>query len=234
VRLLNKFSCIALCLAISAVAGAKAPTDVPAEHAARKAVLAMVALNVMPAKDGKFNGGRSVSRAELAQILHRYVRVLEEGRNKDFPVKAMRKHTTGTGWETRTITRYEVAEVLYRVGGAIAARPPMKTGKADLSVAIPIAKSAQSVPKGSPARASVEQLAKRRMVWKRLHQFDEHTGEYQNVEPSVLLTPDQRPVTGAQFADVIAQLVEGYYDTRTGEPQNHEGTKKKPLTLKRQ
>jgi hypothetical protein len=231
-RLLNKFSCIALCLVISAIAGAMVPKDVPAKHPARNAVLAMVALNVMPVTKGKFNGDKNVSRAELASILYRFALVLELGRNSSFPAKAKRTHTTGSSWERRKVTRYEVAEVLYRVGGAIAARPPLKTGKADLSVALPVSKSAPTLPKGSPALASVAQLTKRRMVWKRLHRLDEHTGQYQDVDASVLLTPDQRLVTGGQFADTVAQLVEGYYDTRTGEPQNKE-EKKKPLKLER-
>lgn len=210
---------LAVCCALSTAVCGAAPADVPAGHRAHAAVASMTALGIMPASKAGFVGNAPVSSEDLAQILYRFVRAIEDGKAATFKATPSRKPAARTAWERRPVTRYEVAEVLYRTGAFIAANPPANRGKPDLSTGLPIEKSAASVPASSPAATAVRELVKRRMVWRRMHELDSHTNSYYDVERSVLLSPGKRPVTGAQFADAVSQVVSGYYDTRTAEPQ---------------
>jgi len=219
-----------LCVAVvagflSVPLSAQLPSDVPTGHRAAKAVKALVALGVMRAPGGRFGGSTVVTREELAPVLLRFVQVVEQNRHSGFPAAAKRTHTKDASWQARPVTRYEVAETLYRVGGYLAVNRPVARGKPDLSGATPVVKSAAALKGSGPAYAAARELIRRRMVWRKLHKFDSHSNDFHDNPDSILLAPDSRAVKGSELADALAQIVAGYYDTRTSEPQMREDSR---------
>lgn len=182
-------------------------SDVPANHWASASVKALVSRGVMDAPGGKFDGGRKVTRIELANTLARYAKALERGAWQGAaPTAAKAKQPPVSAWESSPVTRYELAALLDRTGRNVVQGLPKPTGKTfGASEAIPSASLAK-VSKTSPAYESVAYLAKNHMVW----------------EGSVLLNPTNAPVTGKDVVTALTMLIAGLNDRLTDEPQNRE------------
>jgi hypothetical protein len=183
------------------------PADVPANHWAAAYVKAVMDRGVMDAPGGRFDGGRKVTRIELANTLARYARALEKGAwQGSAPTAAKAKQPSAKAWESSGVTRFELAALLDRSGRDIAQGLPKAAGKTfGASEALPAASMAK-VPKSSPAYESVAYLAKNHMVW----------GD------SVLLNPTSAPVSGKDVVTSVTMLVAGLNDRLTDEPQNRE------------
>jgi hypothetical protein len=190
-------------------AGARAqvPRDVPSGHWARSAVLAVTGRGVMSAPGGKFGGTRAVTRTELATALANLARSLEQGKWPKTETVPLAKAPAGARLDRQTVTRYELAVVLYRTAQYVMQGLPKRAGKTfGNSVILPAPFKPKGVPSSNPAYESLSYLAKNRMIW----------------PDSPLLKPGRQPVTGAQTADAVAQMVIGLNDRLTDEPQLRE------------
>lgn len=188
-------------------AGAQTLQDVPEKHWARKAVQRVVERGVMSAPDGKFNGGRAVTRAELVLVLANLGRALEQKRWNGGEAAPLKSKPPQGEWRNRPITRYELAALVDRMAAFIANGLPAPQGKTfGKSEALPPAATIRSVPRTSPLYEPLSYLVKNRMVWPK----------------SVLLEPGSQPVTGEQVSTAFTQFVAGLTDRLTDEPQNRE------------
>jgi hypothetical protein len=183
-------------------AGAQAPKDVPDSHWARPAVAEVVRQGVMAAPNGSFSGDKKVTRTELAITLANFARALEAGKWPKANARAI-KDPKKADLSDKPVSRYELAAVLDRVG-RIAARG-LPTGGAKRygnSVALPPSLDLKGIPTSDPAYASLQYLAKNRMLWK----------------TSVLAKPGAQPVTGEQVAESVSSVIAGVNDRLTTEP----------------
>jgi hypothetical protein len=195
-----------LLMTFGIAACAEAPKDVPAGHWARKDVEAALQRGVMTAPGGKFNGAARVTRTDLIQTMARFGQSLEksawsratgrQARIKDRPAVS-----------SQSVTRYELAAVVARMGRYAAAGIPKAGSKRyGESVALPKPATVTKVPASDPAYASVQYLAKNRMIW----------------PESVLSKPGNEPVTAKDVADAVAAVISAVIDLHTDEPQNRE------------
>lgn len=184
-----------------------APSDVPASHWAAASVKTLTDRGVMDVPNGRFDGGRKVTRIELVNILARYARAVEKGEWRASAASASRKtQPPAAAWESAPVTRFELAVLLDRAARDISRGLPAATGKTfGATEAIPPASIAK-VSKSNPAYESLVYLAKNHMVW----------------GSSVLLNPTSAPVTGRQVVDAVTMVIAGLNDRLTDEPQNRE------------
>jgi hypothetical protein len=192
-----------------ASAAATVPKDVPADHWARNDVEAVLKQGVMSAPGGKFGGSAVVTRTDLIHTMAAFGKSLEKGAWKagsgkrfKYPVRDRPAPSV-----SQNLTRYELAAVVSRMGAYAAAGLP-KAGPKRFGTAgsLPRAMEVTSVKKTDPAYASVQYLAKNRMIR----------------PDSVLSKPGSEPVTGKDAADAVAAVVTAIIDLRTDEPENRE------------
>lgn len=183
--------------------------DIPANHWAKKDVAAALQHGIMRAPNGKFNGDARVTRTDLIIAMAGFGQSLEHntwlpgkpGRRFKFPLKDA-DPTVEQG-----LTRYELATVLTRMGGyAASALPKPGPKRFAASIVLPAPSEVTTVPKTDPAYASVQYLAKNRMIGK----------------DSILSKPGTQPVTGKDVAEAITAVVAAVSDMNTDEPQNRE------------
>jgi hypothetical protein len=197
----------AISYSIPCLGSPDAPTEVPASHWASAAVKAVISRDVMDAPGGKFDGARKVTRIELANTLARFAKALEKGAWQGSAASAAnRKQPAAAAWESSSITRYELAALLDRVGRNVMQGLPKPAGKTfGESEAFPPA-SLDKVPKSSPAYDSLAYLVKNHMLWGN----------------SILLNPTSASVTGKDVVAAITMTIAGLNDLLTDEPQNRE------------
>ena len=180
-------------------------TDVPSGHWATGAVKAVIANGVMDAPGGKFDGGRKVTRIDMANTLARFAKALERGAwqpSSNSPTAS--KQPSPESWAAAPVNRYELASVLDRVGRNAAQGLPTPAGKTfGTSDALPAA-SVDKIPKSNRAYSALAYLVKNHMLW----------GD------TVLLKPTEAPVTGKDVVMALTMTVAGVADRLTDEPQN--------------
>ncbi len=192
---------------LALTANAQTLRDVPNGHWARPAVLEVVRLNIMGAPGGKFNGTRTVTRRELIVILERLAKSLEAGKWQKTGAPRVNEKIKAKSWRDRPVTRYELAAVIHRLALYAAQGLPKATGKVyNTSEALPPPVTLTDVPRSDPSFASLDFLAKNRMIW----------------PGSPLLKPGTQPVTGAQTSQALSQMISGLNARLTDEPQNRE------------
>lgn len=197
----------AISFSARSLGGPAAPIDVPSSHWASAAVRVVTSRDVMDAPGGKFDGERKVTRIELANTLARFAKALEKGAWQGAGASGTnRKQPSASAWESASVTRYELAALLDRVGRNVMQGLPKPSGKTfGASEAFPPA-SLDKVPKFSPAYDSLAYLVKNHMAWGN----------------SALLSPTSAPVTGKDVVTAVTMLVTGLNDRLTDEPQNRE------------
>jgi hypothetical protein len=188
-------------------ANAQTLRDVPNSHWARPAVTEVVRLKIMEAPGGRFDGTRPVTRRELIVTLERMAKSLEAGQWKKTGAPRVNEKIKAKSWRDRPVTRYELAAVIYRLALYSAPGLPKATGKVyNTSEAMPSPVTLTGVPRSDPSFASLDFLAKNRMIW----------------PGSPLLKPGSQPVTGAQTSLALSQMISGLNARLTDEPQNRE------------
>lgn len=199
---------IGLCFVSTAVLGsADLPRDVSEKHWAAASVRVVLQTGVMSAPNGRFEGDRKVTRAELVPILARFARRLEKRQWPTTAAKPLEEVRTTGQWRDRPVTRFEVAAVLDRTGAfAMAGLPAKPAANPTISEAIPPKARVGAVKMSEAARKDLQYLVDRRMIW----------------PGSPLLSGGPEHVTGKQLADAIWQVIAGVNDILTDEPQNRE------------
>lgn len=181
----------------------QAPTDVPSNHWAAKVTQYVISRGVMDAANGKFAGSRAVTRAELAISLARMAKLLER-RDWATEIYPVGPEKNSAAWKAKPVTRYDLAAVLYRVGGYAMKGLPKNAKPHAPSPTLPAASEAEIKSPAGEAREAARYLARNRMLWKK----------------SVLLKPDLTPVNADEVALAVSQMIAGVNARLSSEPQN--------------
>ena len=197
------------------VANAQLPSDVRSSHWAAGAVKQVLANHVMPlGADKQFHGEAHATRQEAVMAIAALAKQLESGTWHKEPVQAVpekvSKVLNGADWKTRTVTRYEMASVLARLGNYYAeAVPRPALGAKNLGKsAILASKISIGVPTTSPAYPALRYLADSRMI----------------APGADLLTADATLVKALAFSTGVAQMAAGLVDKMTELGQESDGS----------
>ena len=196
------------CIALSMRATAQSlPPDVRAGHWAATPVQIALKNQILSVEaDKNFHGDAKVTHLQAVIALARLGKALETGawqRRASVPVSFAKTSIApkSGAWENQGVSRYVFATVLTRVGdyannGLVRAQPSEKdTGK---SVVVPPAVTV-TLPRSSPAYASMSYLAAHRMV----------------VPGSPLLSADDKTLTATEMTRAMKDLVIGLTDRVT-------------------
>jgi len=195
----------------SSKSSSEAPTDVPSDHWAGAAVRAVIKNGVLSnGADHKFHGDDPVSQTDAAIAIFKVAHALVEGAWQKSPSSAITSKTIpvvrGSSWQNQPVTRYICAKVLAQSADYLAnglSRPPagaMDLGKSDIlpkKVNVTIART-------NPAYDALTYLAAHRMLSPK----------------SPILTPEQRPIRGAELALAVHDMLLGAADALT--PLGHD------------
>jgi len=139
-------------LFLCATAHAADLKDVPKGFWARSAVQAVVDRGIMTARNGKFAGDTAVTRTEMAVILARFAKSLEQGRWTKAKPRAVDPRADAAKAGKSPVTRYELAAVLARVADFTMQGLPQAAGKTfNASEALPPAVKLTGVDKSNAA-----------------------------------------------------------------------------------
>ena len=187
---------------------AQLPPDVRSNHWAAGAVAQIVKSGVMTVyPDHEFKGEEHVTHAQAVIALAEVAKRLEAGTwqagdAKPVPDK-IAKVLTKSAWQSKLVTRYDLASVLVRFGNyylKAVSRP--NPGAKDLgkSVTLPtIVKIPQSVNASNPAYGALKYLTQGRMI----------------SADSPLIKADNVHTKAVELSHAIAQVVDGLADRMT-------------------
>ncbi len=193
------------CFLFSCISLAAPPRDVAASHPASRAVAETVDNRILTL-DGKraFHGAATVTQTEAAIAMARLAQRLEAGawrRAASVPLPAPALQKTSGDWKRQTVTRYELASVLARLGDYAAnglRRAAKNSADAGKSVVLPPPPKVE-LPRRHPAYAAVSYLAARRMI----------------SADSPLLKPKDAPLTAGVLRTALSQMLIGLTDRLT-------------------
>jgi S-layer homology domain len=205
----------AACLcSVTPYANAQLPSDVRQSHWAANAVKQVLANHVMSTQaDHQFHGEAHVTRQEAVIAIAAIARQLESGSwhletAKAVPDKVNKTLST-PDWQSKPVTRYEMASVLARFGNYFASavtRPAPGTKNLGKSTAL-ADKVTIGVPVSSPAYPALKYLADGRMI----------------AMNSDLLKANTEFVKAAVLSRAIAQAAAGLVDRMTELGQDSDG-----------
>jgi hypothetical protein len=189
------------------------PSDVRADHWAAGAVEQILKSGVMSVQDDhQFHGEAHVTHIQAVIALAAIAKKLEAGTwqvgvSKPVPEK-VEKTLTQTAWQTKPVTRYELASALVRFGNYFTkavARP--KPDAKDLGKSEILAANVKvPVSPGSPAYAAFKFLSDGKMI----------------TPTSPLLKADNLPIKAGELSRGIAEAAVGVNDklTEMGHDEN--------------
>jgi hypothetical protein len=214
------WGCMALpwgCLTLSAGTSAQSlPPDVRAGHWAATQVQVALRNHILTVEADKgFHGDTKVTHLQALIALAGLARALEGGTWQGSATIPVTVAKTGVApkkgaWESQAVSRYVFATVLTRMGdyaqaGLIRAKPNEKALGKSTVIPPPVA---VTIPKTSPAYASLSYLASHRMIGL----------------GSVLLFPDDKPLQATEMSRALRELVTGLNDRLTDLGQDEDGS----------
>jgi hypothetical protein len=190
------------------------PSDVRANHWAAPAIKSVLSNRVMFVEAKQFRGEAKVTRTEAIVFIANLARALETQRwrgAKSVPIPAKAEALADqSDWRTQPVTRYAMARILARAGDYYnngvrrAAQNSPDRGK---STTIP-QRTTVTLNSTHPAFNSVTYLAKLHLIW----------------PSSPLLNPDNKPVTGAEVAVALSQMLVGLNNLHTDTGKELDGS----------
>jgi hypothetical protein len=184
--------------------GGVAVRDIPSGHWAAGAVREVVNRGILSAPDGKFDGDRAVTRRELTIALAQFAKSLLGGKWKAASATAAPPDTGKL--QRKTVTRYELAATLAKIGPSAAAGLPAARPKPVYGSEVFPHSAKVKAPPTESGYAAAQYLAREHMAFGN----------------SVALAPGSSPVTPAEVKSAVTQVLVGLVDRLTEEPQNRE------------
>jgi hypothetical protein len=204
---------LAMTLAASAATAQKKATDIRPNHWATQAVQQVLDNSVMGFTDGtNFRGEAKVTRTQAVVALAKLARALEARQWRAQKSATLSEKTAPMQVvdTTQPLTRYTFAVVLSRFGNYLLNGVPRpRPNSKDLSKSSVLPEVPRiTLPATDPAYASLDYLAKKRMIW----------------PGSPLLKPDNKPVQGTEVSRALAEIATGLTNlwTDLGKDENGE------------